>query len=118
MYCWACYRCNGALWALRCVCRHGYLQRVPGSFLDYVVLRPREVRRRCLGNLWIHILLGQPVLGVSAEDSESSGEEEEYWRRMVADPNTPPFWRLQFSFREDADGLDHNLIEYVVRYIV
>ena len=102
---------------LGCVCRRGPLQRVRDTIVDYVAIHPREVQRRCLGDLWIHLLLGQPMLGISSGDSESSSEEEEYRRRMAADPNKPPFWRLQFSFR-DEDGIEHNLIEYVIRYLV
>ena len=116
------YRRNGADYIIRCLGRHGW-QRLPltvgARVLDYMAGSTRARQAEVDQIIWLSVLLGKyPGLEYQSESDE---DDEPCFERKVAHPETPLFWKLQFSLRPQysTSGLPYeNLINHVLPFLV
>ena len=130
IYCLQWYRRNGSDWILRTLDRAGAKRLSVQSYqlprivrvlvLDYVAGSTRVVRQVIRRRMWERILLGK----FPYDEEETIGEypdylltDEEYFARQVARASTPPFWKLQLSFRPHGLTSGENLIRTVIRFL-
>ena len=130
IYCLQWYRRNGSDWILRTLDRAGAKRLSVQSYqlprivrvlvLDYVAGSTRVVRQVIRRRMWERILLGK----FPYDEEQTIGEypddlltDEEYFARQVARASTPPFWKLQLSFRPHGLTSGENLIKTVIRFL-
>ena len=130
IYCLQWYRRNGSDWILRTLDRAGAERLSVQSYqlprivrvlvLDYVAGSTRVVRQVIRRRMWERILLGK----FPYDEEQTIGEypdylltDEEYFARQVARASTPPFWKLQLSFRPHGLTSGENLIKTVIRFL-
>ena len=125
IYCLQWYRRNGSDWILRTLDRAGAKRLSVQSYqlprivrvlvLDYVAGSTRVVRQVIRRRMWERILLGK--FPYDGEYTDYTLTDEEYFARQVARASTPPFWKLQLSFRPHGLTSGENLIRTVIRFL-